>query len=226
MYHLITNKDCKNISAINLESKQVEIEVEKIVGNYIIDFRLFGEQEEKAIAVTEDGHILLYNLDYNQKTGSVINSFKIELKEERKEEAQSIAVCDKNEYAIVEIGQSESPWVSSRMVIIKIEGDSLIKKAMIDQHSQKIGYKLALESLGYIGRHILWVGLSKLENGVAQLYVYDIERGEFKELQDKRVIHKERSPAKIHRMGSELYYTGSYGKIMRLRLKYNIDLKK
>ena len=77
---------------------------------------------------------------------------------------------------------------------------------------------MALESLGNVGRFIIWVGLSGLENGVAQLYVYDTETGEFKELEGKRVSHRELYPAKIHLLGTRFYFTGWNGKVMRLKL--------
>ena len=217
---LIVSKHSQNISAIDLERKQVEIEVENGVGNDIIDFRLFGEQENRVIAVTGDGHVILYSLDYTQKRGSVVNSFNIELNCGRKEMPKSLSVCDKNEYCFVEIGQSESDSLCSRMILFKIRGDSLIKKASIDQHSQNLGHKYALESLGYFGRFILWVGLSMLENGVAQLYVYNTETSKFKELVGRRLSHREEDPVKIHRVGSYLYYTGRYGRLMRLRVKF------
>ena len=172
--------------------------------------------------MTEDGYIILYKLDFAKKRGLVISSSRLQLIEDRKEDPKSISVCDKNQYAFIEIGENKSPFISSRMIVFRICGNSLIKKASIDQYSQRIGLKLAVESLGYLGSQILWVGVSRLGNGVAQLYVYDTGTGEFKELEGKRVYHREDGTARFHRLGAHLYYTGWNGKLMRLGLKFDM----
>ena len=215
---LIINKDWQNISAISLGTKTTEIEVEKNVGDFIRDFRLFGEEEDRVVSATEDGHIILYRLDYAEKSGEVVAHSKIELIKDREEQPRSLSVCDQNQYVFVEIRKNGDPYICSRMMVFKITEDYLIKKATIDQSNENIGYKIALECYGYVGAHILWIGLSGNENGVAQVYDYDTESGLFRELEEKRVGHQEEDPTKIHRLGDKFYYTGEEGKIMRLIL--------
>ena len=96
-----------------------------------------------------------------------------------------------------------------------------MKIAELDQSCQNIMYKLTLEFIRYIGRYIIWVGLSRSKNGVALLYAYNTETGELKELEEKRVCHNEWIPAKIHPLGSQFYYTGRSGKIIRIGLNCN-----
>ena len=211
---LIINKDKKKISVVNLENRELEIEIEKGVGDNIRDFRLFGEQEDRVISVTCDGYLVLYRLNYDQMEGSVIADFKLELIEDRQEQPWSISLCDRNEYALVEMGAI----ICSRMMILKVNGDTLVKNAVLDQYNQKIGCKLASHSYGYLGRHILWVGLSMDDNGVAQIYDYDTQSGEMKELVDKRVGHGEFDPVKINRLGDKFYYTGERGQVMSLSI--------
>ena len=215
---LIINKDSKTISVINLQNKKLEIEVQKTVGDDIKDFRVFGELENKVIAGTKDGYIILYSLNYFQKTGSMISHLRINLISERKEEIISLSVCGKNRYVLVEIGQSKDPGVGSRMVVLKFSEDSLVKMATIDPYSQKLGEKLTLGCYGYVGTHVRWIGLSRNENGVAQVYDYDTESGEFQEFEDKRVSHQERSPVKMNKLEGKFYYTGWGGKVMRLEV--------
>ena len=129
---------------MNLQNDQVEIEVKKSIGGKIRGLRLFGEQEDRVIALTQDGYLILYNLDFSKSKGSMLDYSSIKMLGFRKEGGQSISVDDNNEYAFVEIGQSEHPCICSRMFVFKISGDSLIKKASIDQYSQSIGEKLAV----------------------------------------------------------------------------------
>ena len=214
---LIINKDRKNISAIYLQNKEI-FKVEKGLGTKITDFRLFGQNEENVVSITYDGFILLYQLNYEQKTGSVISNFKVQLLEEEGEIGTSVAVCDRNQYVLAEIGKSTNHLTCTRMLFLKIEEDNLIIKSSIDTYFDLVGQKLALDCYGYARNHLLWVGLSRLEGGVAQVYDYDIERGELKELEEMRVVHQELDPAKIHKFQDEFYYTGSYGTIMKLSL--------
>ena len=215
---LIVPKGGNSISVINIETKEVEIEVVKAVGNEIQDFRVFGEQEDKVISVTQDGHILLYALDYAQKQGSVIAQHQVTLSDERNEAALGVAVCGKNDYALVELVQNHPATISSRLMVFKVSGDTLVQTASIDQYSQKIKYNWALESFGYSGSHSLWVGLSRDYKEPAKLYSFSTEAAELKELEDKRVSTQETHPEKLHRLGRKLYYTGYEGQLVSLAL--------
>ena len=203
---LVINKDSTNICVVNPSTRKIEVELKKSVGSYIIDFRLFGDWENRVISVTKDGYVILYNLDCDQKRGQVDSHYKIKMIEERREWPGSLAVCKRNLYVFVEIGAG----YCSRNVILKLRQEGLVQIACIDQY--------ALESFGYIESHILWVGLSWSSNGPVQIFDYDTENGEFNELVDKRVSHQEYLPYKLHRLGDSLFYAGKKGKFMSLRL--------
>ena len=215
---MVVNKDNRNISVINLEKKRVEIEVLKSLGGDINDFRVFSENEDQVVALTKDGYVLLYQLDFGKKTGSVVSQTKLDLIEERYENGKSISICSKNKNLLVEIGQYWSSFICSRMVVLQLDSQKLVKKAVIDQYSQKIGSKYALECYGYAGRHALWIGLSWNHNGMAQVYDYDTQTAELKELVDKRIGLEERDPIKILKLANQFYYTGYRGKVMQLSL--------
>ena len=76
----------------------------------------------------------------------------------------------------------------------------------------------ALESLGYVDKHILWVGLSRKRNGPAHIYDYDMETHDLRELEEKRKDHGENYPCKLHPLGDSFCYTGDHGKLMSLNL--------
>ena len=220
---LIINKDMRNISVVNLQTKTVEIEVEKTVGDILSDIKVFGPQDTRVASASDDGYLLLYKLNYSQRQGSIVGSYKIDLMEERREVVRSLGVCSKHQHVLVEIGLKVSPWVSSRMLLFRMNNNQFTLKAFIDSLSQNIGRKYPLECYGYAGRNILWMGLSTDKNGVVQIYSYDIEREELKELEEKRISHQEDHPVKVHRVGDGFYYTGYVGKAMEVKISFNSD---
>ena len=52
------------------------------------------------------------------------------------------------------------------------------------------------------------------------VYDYDTGTEKFKELTDKRAFHQEVEPMRLHRVGSEFYYTGYETKLMSLTLVF------
>ena len=112
-----------------------------------------------------------------------------------------------------------------RMVMLKIEGDSLVKLASIVRKGVGILRNRVLSCCGYCGTHIVWVGLTsgireKNRDGSLQLYDYDILTGELTELKEKRMFHKEYHPKGLHRVGDEYYYTGRKRRLMKLSINY------
>ena len=216
---LIINKKGKNISVVNLEKKEIEIEVEKQVGNNIWDFKVLGRAEDMVTAITKYGYLLVYKLDFEHKTGSVMTHQKIDTIPGREEQGTSIAASEDGDFILVEIGQYFSPRVCSRMALFKLDDGVLIRMATLDQFSLKIGYKSALEFLGCFEGYFVWVGLSSGDGGYVQIYYLNSKTGEFRELDKRRVGHHEISPYRIHRVGKRFYYTGKTGMIMSLYLR-------
>ena len=193
---LIINKDFNNISVINLESKVVEIEIEKSFGKQIADFRLFGKDENRVISVTQDKYLILHRLDFPEKKGSLIFKYDIEYTKNTEEQAKSIAVCDKSQYVLVEIRREETPFLCSRMLVFKVGEKAVLQTRCIDLLSQNIGFKYALECIGYVDKYILWAGLSK-HREMLQIFYYDRDTEELGELKDLRVNHREVCPYKL-----------------------------
>ena len=217
---LITNKDMKTICAINLETRAVEIQIEKKVGNEIYDFRVFGKLENRVVSITRDGYVVLHRLNYQQKDGSVSGRLKVKLLEERQERFKSVVVCSRGEYIFLEIGQAANPFLCSRMMVLKLRGENLEIRTTLDQFERGVADKLALECFGYVGSHILLVGVSKEAEGKAQVFDYDTLTEEFREVREKRILRTQSFPVKLERKGNHYYYTGSQGRIMRLTVNF------
>ena len=92
---LIMIKEETNLSVVNLETKEVEIELKKSAGNYIADFRVFGEQEDRVISLTHDGNVFVCEIDYAEKKGSVKSHHTEILDKKRDESIRSISLRKK-----------------------------------------------------------------------------------------------------------------------------------
>ena len=65
----ILTTTCRNISAINVETKKVEIKAESSLGTVIQDFKLFGRNQDRVAATTEDGYVLAFKLNFQRRRG-------------------------------------------------------------------------------------------------------------------------------------------------------------
>ena len=138
----------------------------------------------------------------------------------------SVAICENNSYAIVETilhtnrTSNNTATKRSELLIFKISGNSLVKCGSLYEYSSEIVPKFALECLGYVGKHILWIGFSKNSNdGFALLYDYDPKTGELRELKDKRTKLNQDFPECFHRIKGKFYYITPLDKIMSLSVK-------
>ena len=84
-----------------------------------------------------------------RKRGSFIATYKIELmRKERKKWGGSVSVCGSNGYALVEILDYKTGYLSSRNMVFKVCGGKLVMEAILDNFSGKVGTQQALEFSG------------------------------------------------------------------------------
>ena len=214
---LIISKKGRSIVIINPRTKKLGVNLEsKADHRFIQKFRIFGQEENQVVSVTRDCQVFLYNLYKSPKRG-VVGQYQIQKLNERQEKPASLAICDKNEYILVEV-EDYSITRRSRIFIFKVKKDVLIKIASIDESIHLVGHKSALKCFSSLGNHILWVGLSG--KGFTQIYHYNSETEVLEELKDKRVRRFINEPLKLHIVEGEFYYLGSNGKLMRLSVSF------
>ena len=212
---LIYTKDWKKVSMIDFRTKHIELEIPESSRTYIWDFKVFREKEDKVVAINKNGDVFLYTICYQLKKVLHFSHSKVRL-QVGVETGSSMAVCNKNQYVLLAL-QNSILRICSKIVLLKIRGKSVTTEAILNQTSQKIEYQNTLECFGYLGGHIIWVGLSD-GSGVAQVYDYDLEGGSLRELKGKREPHQEYRPVKMMRTGNAFFYTGRNGRVMRLTL--------
>ena len=205
---------------INLETKEIEFEVrkKKKQGGFISQSKFVGAKQNRVVSLTIDGQVILYDLDYEKKEGSVLTSKKLKLKEEREEKGLSIGVCPKGEYALIEIFNGTVAYKSSRMILLQLKNEKIAVKATLDHFDQQLGGKYSLDCFGYVGNYLVWVGFSCKE-GLIQVFGHQIGSGELKELENKRVSSMETYSTQLYRSRNQYYYTGNRGNVMKLSLR-------
>ena len=214
---LIVAKNAIKVAVINLERKQTEILAKGRENDEILQFRLFGVDENKVICVTKKGYVYLTCFNYDLKKVCAFNTLKLNFIKKRKEIGFSISVSDNNDYALVEISGCHTDFpLCSRMAVVKIKDRLLEVVALLDVYDQKLGLKYALQPCGFFGREMIWVGLNGLD--LVQFYAFDSQRRELRELEEKRMNHQEKKPFKMYRIGNEFYYCGRNGKVMRFTI--------
>ena len=219
---LILNKDRESFVVINPKTNKLGIELKKQVGNQIVGFRMFGHREDRIICLTYDCFVIISSL-LRDKTRGVKTHFKIRIPEGKSEMAESLGICDRHEFVLVEIRNRENS-TCSRMLILRYEGEKFTITTSLDFSNQMLGYKLALGCFGYLGTRIIWVGLARggvARGGMAHLYDFDTKTGELRELTDKRLNHIEQLVFKLHPLNGHFYYTGNCGQFMKLSLIVN-----
>ena len=218
---LIVCKEGENISVVHLWRRQVELWLDKPGWGVIHDFRVFGETENKVIAVGKGGHVYRYHLNYGQRKLCQLTQTQIQLEHQRGEEALSVEVCDKNQYAVVAVGDlvgERKRTKSSRIYLFHLAEGALIQKGVIDQYDQNVEAQSALGCFGYFGSHALWAGLTDSSSDYVRIYYYDTEFDTFDWLYDKKDFHPEYKPLKVQRFGLSLYFSGENRRIVKLTL--------
>ena len=212
---IIPSLDAK-ISVIDLNRERLEFQISAKIGQIgsIRDLRIFGSSENRIIFITRKGWICIYYLNYSLRKVIGHHRSRIEGVRGETEEGYALSVSENNRYILASLITSVVDR-RSRLFLYEIRSHSLLKLAVLEDKSCGIGIQGALEFWGRVGAHFLWVGLSE-RVGFVQLFDFDAESGELKELAQKSVSHQEFSPRKMCRLGNNFYFTGGDAKIMQL----------
>ena len=199
---LIVSKDSK-ISAVSLETKEIEIVSFRSIGECLRGFEFVGGEgcKQKFVSLTGNNYILLNELYFEKKVGYVTGNFKLRVDKELGEVIENFAVCSQNRYVLLDVAGFEKkspnldPVYHSRMVMLEIQGSTLVQKGstVVKSGARELRNEV-LKCCGYSGsgRHIIWLGLTsgdlrKKEDGLIQLYDYDTETCLLRETKGRRL---------------------------------------
>ena len=207
----------KDIKIIDIDQKNVDWELRHSDDEYLEDLKIFGENEEKIVSMTDDGRLLLHILSYSQKEIISFNKHKIDLIQERDETPVTLAVDNKSQFIFA--GLQSSGFDSSRILIFRVKGNNeLSQRAVLDEYGRNIRIKAAPCCLGYSGVHVLWAALEHVSPERLQVYAYNIKARTLSELEDKRVNHRESCPEQFSLLRDQIYYRGGNGKVIKLQV--------
>ena len=217
-----TNFDTFSVLGLQKEPK-ITTKVSRFLGEEAVDLTLFGSMENKLAILTQDGYLLLYFLNFAIKKVCVFTYLKLISEGETCNEESTVAVCDNNTYLFVQIiNQFERR--SSRLIVLKNEQNSLIKKAVISHGGSVRISPGTLKFCGYLGKHIFWVNLVRGIAEECRLYQYDIEEEEIKEKEMKRISANKMPQGKLFEREGGFFYIGQNKTIQTLTLTAEIEV--
>ena len=215
---LIVPKDGRKIAVVNLERKQIEIEIlmKSGPGNLPIqDFIIFGRKENKISWITRSGLVNLSSISYDLKKITSKSSHQLELIQGRGEWPQTLAVCDQGKHLVA--GLQDDDYHCSRMMTFKVKNLSLHLLHILDEYNQGLKFKLCFSFIQRFGKHLVWVAASYSD---VSTYCFDCESGEMRELVGKRIAYRYVGIWKFRRIDEKcLYFVDFYGKLVRLTVR-------
>ena len=247
---LVINLGTKNsrskLAVVEPSADLIEMMVPSNNNDFIKDFKLFGDNQENVIYVTEKGFVGVAEYSGRHREGdnglnsSLGLSFfnkKVDLKLERKEKLASVSVCLQNRFACVTSSMNSNGFFgglrglfsnpgkpvgvnySSRLMVFEINMNScfLVMKACIDCFNQQIGRMLAFNFLGYIGDRALFVGVS-CDTRVLHILDYNSVTEKFVERGMYRMSIFQEGVTQLIKVGRWFYYTGQSANLVRLSI--------
>ena len=216
-------KESHSIAIIDLILRKQTFWLKHNLGSSIKDIKLFGKKENKLLAVTKKGDLVLFVLEFLKKKVLAFKSQRIEFFNQKKyssyfEKPRTVSVCDQNKYALVQLEFSGTRAELSRLLIFLIDRTTLSLRTVLDQRGMDISNMHALECFGSFFEHLIWVGLAFNKPYTVALYDYDLEKNELREIEKGSVSHQELYPFEMYRFGDSFYYSGLNGTVTRLTL--------
>ena len=213
---LLVFSSFNSFDVINLRRKQLEMRVRTLGKVSLVDFRLFGFNQDQVVGTTLCGQIYLFSLSYDLRKVKAKNSYRVHEVDERIEFGQFTVICDKNKYLLVSL--KKWPGVtSSRLIFFEVNRLSLVKLVTLEEERLGIASFRSLDFWGYFEKTLIWVGLSKDQG---RIFAYDQIDGEgvLREVEEKRFNHEEEYAVGTEVIDGKGYYTGWKGKVMMLNI--------
>ena len=88
-------------------------------------------------------------------------------------------------------------------------------KSILDLSSLELSECRCLDCYGFLGKHLLFTGLTDYEGDVLTLD-YDLEASELVERRDMRQPHREYRPLSLRRISNSFYCTGYNGRLVKI----------
>ena len=183
-YHqkvIIANEERKRLVAILISDKRVRVEMRKSDGEGIIDHKVFGSEEDKVAALTQDGWILLFKMDLRVLSASLIHKTKLDLFSYNHEIAASLLICPASRFFLVHFRDERKQ--ATRIILYEYKNLALVEKNMKFLYKKELGYFCSSEFYGYFDNFLLFGCFSRCSSPSSWLtYGYDVARNMVYEL--------------------------------------------
>jgi hypothetical protein len=160
---------------------------------------------------------LLFKYDKVLRTSEMLAMEVLEMLDERKEVAISMAVCEKRERVMVNT-RVQKVYYNSRLFLFDVKSDCISKLAEIDLFDKSTVYFCAMTFYKYIGNYLIFVGMTRSKSSVLCTFVYDDEEG-LRELKGLREKTKAVNPRKLVVVDGEILGADDQGSLLSILYK-------
>ena len=208
------------IKVVNVQEKAIDKIIKIGTWGSIVDYKLFGDQENQFVAISDDGSLGLINFDYTRKRANLEGKKKLDLIQEREEKLSSVGVCSKSKYLLIETRSDKiKKRVISRLLVMKVSKNSFMTLVVTDLFEDLQPKHRSIRCFKYFGQHFIWLALTDEKQGEIHLLDFNSKTPDLKFLKNDflRWQHWEDYPSRLSFVDKWFYYTGACTKIMRFR---------
>ena len=221
---LVSRQKFRRMTVTNLKTRKVELNLRlKDRVGILADWSLVGELKDRLLTLTDYGYLCLHSLFPTHKSpkGSRTELCSLDFSLNRREElAAAVCSCPQSKHILVVIRRNNTSirYISRFFVVRNKKDREMILEAKLVFPRYQLQGPEFLSCFGYVGRHLLFIGLVVGDRQHSLLVDYDTRSKELRELEETRVDHQERDPCCIEKLGDAFFYTGRKGSIMRLSI--------
>ena len=211
---LVLNEDNKALKCLNRKtglSFELNLELEAT----FLDHQTLPNN--RVLFVSKKGWVQLleYNYDKKAQSSMVVCRRQIELKQESKEEAVTLAVSKDFKYCAVSTWSSENRKLL-RVILFEIENNSILRQiGVVDMEDKNLDHLQALAFYGKIGPKLVLTGLTSASRASVVTFAYDAISG-FEECKGHTKKVDISCPRKVSLIDGSLCGVDRHGKVFKI----------
>ena len=205
---LVLFKDFQFVSFYSIDEKREELRagLKGASQDIIMDYILFGKQDNCICSVTQFGYINLHIFNCSMRKLLTFSYLKVTLEGGYREILSNVKICDSSKYIFVDTKVNPRGGDGLRIFVFKLEGCRLSKMAVVNQVERIWQFGVG----GCFGAHIFSVGIKYLTvYGTLNIYIYEYntKTKNFRFFKEKTLLKRDKMPSQLHRYGKNLYFT-------------------
>ena len=213
---ILTMKQPKTLVIIDPKTKEIEFEMVPNFGDHIMNAKFFGENDEYIMFVTLNRYVGILKYDSNQKKGQILT--KAHYSGHSGEYGTSLDIDSSNKIILASSYICGASYCRmTQITAFEFWNERLTKTASLNVLDETYWMK----GFRYVKNHknqAIFVGVDSGVGGTTHTYRYDSYKRVIHEDIQKEVPTQEHAIWALKKHKNWFYYTGSDGKLMRLKI--------